>query len=341
MTGGLDDYTVEEVARAWLVKMRGAQAGHSDMTRDDREALHREFTEWLSASPAHRTAYERISQRLDEAAILKSSAKYGTDRDGLMRAPLRRRWILWGGTATAAVLLFLAFAAGGAPLAIPLEVGSRAIAAEPLVTRRGEIRRFHLSDGSVATLDTDSRLDVSITPRARHIRILRGRARFEVRTDPRPFKVEAGGAMVTSRQGKFDIGIDRDGAGQITLLSGQADISAATSAGASTQPIEASEGLVYTIEDRSVRPVPGAQANVTHDWPEGWADYRSISLAELVAEANRYARTPIVIDDPAAAKIMLTGRFRISETEAFANRIAALLGLVAVRRSGKIHLASG
>ncbi|MBK6413884.1 hypothetical protein [Sphingopyxis sp.] len=56
-----------------------------------------------------------------------------------------------------AALVLIAIGAGGAPCC-SVGAGSTARAAEPLVTRRGEIRTFRLADGSTATLDTDSRV---------------------------------------------------------------------------------------------------------------------------------------------------------------------------------------
>src|SRR3546814_6445380 len=84
---------------------------------------------------------------------------------------------MWGTAAAAAVaVLMIAFGAGGAPL--PGQSMS-ALAAEPLVTQRGEIRSFRLSDGTNATLDTDSRVEVSMTATERSLHLSQGRARFE------------------------------------------------------------------------------------------------------------------------------------------------------------------
>src|SRR3546814_20993603 len=85
---------------------------------------------------------------------------------------------MWGTAAAAAVaVLMIAFGAGGAPL--PGQSMS-ALAAEPLVTQRGQIRSFRLSDGTNATLDTDSRVEVSLTATERLLHLSQGRPRFEI-----------------------------------------------------------------------------------------------------------------------------------------------------------------
>src|SRR3546814_8736088 len=75
------------------------------------------------------------------------------------------------------------------------------------------------------------------------------------------------------------------------------------------------------------------EAQIPESWPDGWAEYRSIRLDRLVAEANRYAVLPIMIDDPATAAFEVSGRFHVSQTERFADRIASLFGLSEIGRA--------
>lgn len=100
---------------------------------------------------------------------------------------------------------------------------------------------------------------------------------------------------------------------------------------------KAGSALAYGPGSR-LEPVAAPAAVIQPDWTEGWAEYRSIKLGALVAEANRYAAVPIVIDDTDIAAREVSGRFHISQTEAFAERIAILFGLAIERRSDAIHL---
>src|SRR3546814_4860922 len=93
----------------------------------------------------------------------------------LFRSGRVRGWLPWGAAATAIALLIVAFGAGGASLPGQPGSASTARAAEPLITQRGEIRTFRLADGSRATLDTDSRLDVAFGDGDRSVRSI-GRA---------------------------------------------------------------------------------------------------------------------------------------------------------------------
>src|SRR3546814_15616920 len=62
------NYPVDEVAQAWLIKMRGEDAG----------ALRGEFEAWLLASADHGEAYRRAERRMAALAVLKPSQRLGT-----------------------------------------------------------------------------------------------------------------------------------------------------------------------------------------------------------------------------------------------------------------------
>src|SRR3546814_17577726 len=59
------NYPVEEVAQAWLIKMRG----------EDADALRGEFEAWLLASADHGEAYRRAERRMAALAVLKTRSE--------------------------------------------------------------------------------------------------------------------------------------------------------------------------------------------------------------------------------------------------------------------------
>jgi transmembrane sensor len=102
-------------------------------------------------------------------------------------------------------------------------------------------------------------------------------------------------------------------------------------------PLVTNQPVIYTPDNPASTAVV-APTGDTRDWPTGWVEYRSISLDALVAQANRYAKVPIVLDDPSLASLQASGRFKLTDTEKFAARIAEPFGLRVSRRSGGIHL---
>lgn len=318
------NYPVDEVASAWLIKMRGEDAGK----------LRAEFDAWLSASPDHRDAYHRAERRMSALAVLKTSQRHGTSHADARRGRVRG-WLPWGAAATALALLIVAIGAGGASLPGQPGSGPVARAAEPLVTQRGEIRTFRLADGSSATLDTDSRLDVALANGARSVRLVKGRVRLAVARRNVPLHIEAGQGGAMANDAEIDLSIDEAGTVTAALRRGRAELRM----GAKAEPATTlSRGETLTFQGDGKRLAIAGEAQIPETWPDGWAEYRSIRLDRLVAEANRYAVLPIMIDDPATAALEVSGRFHVSQTERFADRIASLFGLSVVPEADALHL---
>lgn len=322
---GDDDYLLDEVARAWLVKLRG----------EDADALRDEFDAWLGTSTEHREAYRRAEKRMAALAILKTSQRHGTAHAEARRGRMRG-WFTWGAAATALALLIIAIGAAGAPFPGQPGGAATAFAAEPLETQPGEIRTFRLVDGSRATLDTDSRLDVAFAQGARSVRLVRGRVRLSVARDDVAMRIEAGRGRAMANDAEIELNLDAAGTVVASLRRGAAEVSADGNAD-EVMPLKAGSALAYGPAGR-LEPFAAPTTVIPAGWTEGWADYRSIKLGALVAEANRYAAVPIVIDDTAIAAREVSGRFHISQTDAFAERIALLLDLAVERRPDSIHL---
>ena len=70
------------------------------------------------------------------------------------------------------------------------------------------------------------------------------------------------------------------------------------------------------------------------------AVFDDVSLAEAIAEVNRYDRTQIVlVGDASLARLRVSGVYRTGDTAGFARDVAALHGLVVHEREGRLELA--
>lgn len=58
-------------------------------------------------------------------------------------------------------------------------------------------------------------------------------------------------------------------------------------------------------------------------------------LHEVVAEFNRYARTKIIIADPALREMRLGGYFPVGDTEGFLSSLEVSFGIKVERRPGE------
>lgn len=312
---------IEDQAVEWLVKMRGEEA----------EDLRPAFEAWLARSSAHSAAYDWA-----EAHFVRSGRLKDSKRHGIGRFMASRKWLLTAAAASALLLLFQPQAGFG-----PFEDGGdSAWAAQPLESPHGEIRSYDLSDGSKVTLDSGSRVEVAMTPAGRRVKLREGKARFAVVRDRRPFVVEAGAGAVRADEAVFDVGYGDGDQIEVSLVSGRANVrplvqTAAYSTDARVLPADRS--LRYSVRNFRPMPVTDSGAN-RHDWPSGWVEYRSVTLRCLIAEANRYARKPIILDDMQIGNLTASGRFKLTDTEAFVARIAELFDLQASPRADGLHL---
>ena len=93
----------------------------------------------------------------------------------------------------------------------------------------GERSNITLSDRSVISLNTDSRVVVEFTEDdpIRRVELLKGHAHFEVKSDPRPFEVFAGDRRILALGTSFDIKLDTNTGLMITLVEGHLAIAKA------------------------------------------------------------------------------------------------------------------
>lgn len=245
-----------------------------------------------------------------------------------------RRWA----TAAIAAAAMVALTVGLHPDS-PLQSLFSPARAETYATGHGDIQLFTLADGSLVTLDTDSRVEVAIDRSERHALLRQGRARFIVAADPRPFTIQAGNGDVVAAGGAIDVGVDGNAQVELRLRSGSASVQARDTKDKQSEsvPLTIDRPVLYAGEDFAPRVVTAPTAD-TRDWPDGWVEYRTIPLGELIREANRYAKRPIILDDPKLANLTAAGRFQLTETDRFVDRIAELFELRISRRADGIHL---
>lgn len=203
-------------------------------------------------------------------------------------------------------------------------------------TRVGEQRLVVLDDGSRVRLNTNSELHVRFRKAERRVILARGEAFFEAAHDAsRPFIVEAGGTSVHAIGTKFDV--RRDGpAVRVTLLEGRVKVADKHAAASAT--LTPNEQLVVAGGHVSA-PHP-TDASEAAAWTSGRLTFRSVALADAIAEVNRYTVHKVVLDGPPAlGRQPITGVFDTGDTRTFANSIGLLLDLSAkADPDGGLHL---
>lgn len=189
-----------------------------------------------------------------------------------------------------------------------------------IATAVGEQRVIRLPDGSRVVLDTATGIVPAFGTETRRVQLTRGRARFEVaHGDSRPFIVEAGPVVVRAIGTRFDVR-HTPVRTEVALLDGRVAVEAPGTE-RHLAPGEAAVSHAGQVTDAAVD-LPAARA-----WPFGRLVFTGAPLSAVVAEANRYARRPIVLQGPGIASTPVTASFAAADTAAIARTLAASLRL--------------
>ncbi len=312
---------VREQAIAWLARLRADPS--------DRDIV--DFETWYAADPQHADTYDALLDSWDDTALVAR-----TPVAQQPRLAAGRPW--WKAAAAAAAVLLLLIAGGLVLTGTP----RRDIAPQStLASRIGEIRTIPLEDGSRVTLDTNSAVEVRFDGEQRRVQLERGRARFEVAHDTRrPFVVVAGSGEVVAHGTVFDVDLRRSGT-LVVLLQGSVEIRrpAAVGTPATSRMLRPGQQLAisagFAVAPVAIR-VPETR------WPSGMLSFEDAPLADVVASANRYSRTRIVLHDPALGERRFTGTFKAGEPAQLAEMVGSMFHMSVERdQDDNLVLAAG
>lgn len=258
------------------------------------------FTAWLKESPRHLREFlimETLGEQLKHAdpqrrhdvrALLARPANDVAQLRDAQALPASeppiRRWRKWRLSALAAGMAIAAIAGWRF---MPLLGGW-----QDFSTAIGEQRTIRLQDHSIVHLNTGSRLRVRFSDRQRDIRLLEGEALFKVRQEPsRPFRVHTREAVIQAVGTQFNVR-RRTNDTLVAVIEGRVRVSD-TRAHNASPPASLSAGEeadVARAGNIRKRAIPDS-LHVTA-WQQRRLVFRENSLADIVAEFNRYNRTP-------------------------------------------------
>jgi transmembrane sensor len=205
-------------------------------------------------------------------------------------------------------------------------------------TETGEVRLIPLDDGSIATLNTQSEMEVSFSRGKRLVRLIRGEGYFEVAKDKaRPFIVSAMGTEVRAVGTAFTVRTLPSRVVDVRVQEGTVEVGKPTR---THQAVRMAANMEARIGDNgdSISPVAVTPDNVQRDllWREGRLSFESETLANAVAEFNRYNRTVIILADKDIGEKHVTGLFSATDPQGFAQAIALSMDLGARSKDNRI-----
>ena len=309
---------LDDKAAEWASKMRGPE----------RERHRAAFERWYRSSPAHAEAFEEATAGFEDAGVLRQG-KLGRARH--LPEPQRKAVPLryaFGAMAAAAAVALIFLISAYVPSPVPAEESVVSYATA------GTAREIELSDGSRMALAPETVALVAFTSSERSITLERGRGRFTVAHETRPFRVAAGEAEVLALGTVFEVSLAA-GQTRVALIQGSVDVfypSEPEETGRQVRRLQPGEQIVVgTSPQAEVRVPPpprAARAPTPREEPAPrMLEFDNTPLTHAVAEANRHSRTRITLADPSIGELKITGAFRAGDAGAFAESLAAAFSL--------------
>ncbi|HEX8757905.1 MAG TPA: FecR domain-containing protein [Steroidobacteraceae bacterium] len=357
---------IKVAARQWLLRL-------SLESPTEQESA--QFAAWCAQDPRHAAAYRRFEAIWQDAAMLRELeplARVPAARISWwqrLRASLAIHPLRW---ATSASLMAAIAALGLWSLLTPAHYS----------TGIAQVRDIHLSDGSEITLGASSSLAVTYRRHERRVVLTSGVAFFSVvKNVSRPFVVIVGDEEVRDLGTKFEVRREPTGM-RVTVVEGTVEVmpvpklASVTDRGArpsahltrnvklaSTATIRGqapiapfvltasdssdarilTAGRQITVGPNGVIPAPQAMPAVEPAaWRYGRLVYVDTPLRDIIADANRYSRQPIEIEDPQVANTRVSITYPSDQVEQMVSALARSLSLRVERREGGvIVLAAG
>jgi transmembrane sensor len=315
---------IESEAANWLIRLE----------RDPSAQMRARCDAWLAADPRRQAAFIRLEQTWGRADILNrlrpldgAVDEQVIDKFGIPEAisapPQKKpRNPLF---AIAASLLVVAVGA------ITWIAVSRA-GWQVYETEFGGFQRVALPDGSIAMLNTDSRMRARMSSGRREIVLDRGEALFTVAHDTRrPFDVTAGDTVVRAVGTAFSVRLMDQKQVDVIVAEGRVAIDPPDDSlnGKLPQPVALPDvstlaaGETVSVKSHRMRVQKIADEDLTRKlaWTKGRLSFDRATLAEAVAEFNRYNRRRLVLDDPRIATLHIGGVFDATDLNSFVDAL--------------------
>lgn len=308
---------VDRAAHDWMTRFAAGHASPADLAA---------FKEWSARDPAHTAAFARAC-RLWEAVGPAGEILAGRQTPKHSIRMGRRAFI---GGALAASAAGAAYIVAQPPLGLWPSLSE--LAAD-YRTAPGEQRSVVLAGGPSVELNTRTSIALRASvDGAERIELIGGEATVATHPDTsRMIDVIAGDGHVTATDAIFNVRYERN-------------IVCTTCVGGRLEVLQ---------ENRSARLGPGDQISYSANglsavtkvdaagvtaWKDGILVFKSMPLADAVAEINRYRSGRIVVTNPALGSRLFNARFKIANIDGVVAQIQQVFGVSVTSLPGGIIL---
>lgn len=280
--GDTHDRALDQAA-AWIARLRAGDSGRADQ---------RAFARWLAADPANAAAFDRMLELWRDLGALRALP---LEIPAPAPRRLRRRHLAGALAAGTALVLLLVYPRSTTPP--PLE----------LRTAVGGFDTVVLEDGSELMLNTDTALRVRLAADARTVQMERGEAFFRVAHDAsRPFTAVCGPAQVTVIGTAFNARCEETGM-EVLVERGRVRFGGRRDATA-MRMLEAGDRAQFT-RAAGLGTVETVRPAAALAWRQRRLVFENASLAEVMAEMQRYLEPTLRLADAGLGQLRVSGVF--------------------------------
>lgn len=305
----------------------------------------RAFDDWLAANPANLAAFERTSGMWRQVGEAAASPELVPLRERSLAMFRRRSQWRWARRTVGRPLM-----AGVAALLLVVAGGSWwwQSAPESYRTGVGERRVVMLDDGSRASLDAATEVDVRMRGDRRELQLVAGRAKFDVAKDPlKPFSVRVGDKLVVAVGTSFSVETI-NGKLRVILYEGKVvvldrpagggapeEVLPALHDGTSETTLTPGRELVVAMSGDGAAQLTKADPARSLSWEGGQLVFEDEPLSLAVSRINRYSARQVELKG-AVGRLRVNGVFNTGDIEAFAAGIEATLPVRVIRARDEV-----
>ncbi|WP_281547059.1 FecR domain-containing protein [Pseudoalteromonas sp. PAR1] len=327
--------SVDEIAAGWVVKME-----ESDLTKKEVA----ELNSWLKESEANKKMLVETAFVYGHSDILKNLEKLvPLKAQSLKRKkPVESKW------AIPIVVSFFLVCFSFLYRLYPQD----SFVTQVYSTKIGENSEFSLNDGSVVTLNTNTRISVQFSKSQRNVFLEEGQAFFNVAKDSsRPFTVstdlgevravgtafgvykrsegvevivEEGTVAVKTSDNKFDTNNLKASLDKDTFQSGT--------------KVTAGQMVIYSSEVSKVSSISHEKLTTKLLWKKGMILFEGEPLIKVVNEFSRYSKLKVRIVDMELSSIKVDGIFNVHDIEGMLASLRLNFNIELVKESDSVVL---
>ena len=302
----------DQQALQWFVRLRDTPVP---------KATQLEFDNWCAAHPKNARSYQKIAAFWQSPAFTQAVLR---DEKRLSPARFARKRRYFPALAMAASVLLVTGLFFYSGFVQRLTADS--------YTTVGEQREVVFADGSSALLDTDTAIAVDYNAQTRVVKLLSGRAFFQVRhNSQQPFIVLTEQESVRVVGTRFSV----ETASDLPLQVQQGIVKYENKRG---EQLTVTAGKQVSTATDTPKVLNTERPQEAFTWTQGRLVFRNQRLADVIAQVDRYQPGIIVINNSDLANRRVTGNYKLNAPLQIVDSLAQITGASVSQLSGYLTI---